>query len=59
MARTKATARRTGQPTFIPASGQKIGNRNIMNRRLRNAPFKIKKLFPGTKQTEVKKMAKS
>ena len=55
MARTKATVRRLPRPTFIPAPGQRIGNENILNRRLRNTPFKIKKLMSETKQVEVKK----
>ena len=46
MARTKATVRRLRQPTFVPAPGQGIGNKNIMNRR--NSMFKIKILFPQT-----------
>ena len=49
MARTKATIRRLRQPTFVPAPGQGIGNKN-MNRR--NSMFKIKILFPQTKQVE-------
>ena len=52
MARTKATVRKP--PTFVPAPEQRIGNKNILNRRLRNAPFKIKKLLPQTKQVKVK-----
>ena len=40
MARTKATVRR-----LPPAAPQRrIGNKNILNRRERNIPFKIKKL---------------
>ena len=50
MARTKATVRKP--PTFVPAPEQRIGNKNILNRRLRNAP--IKKLLPQTKQVKVK-----
>ena len=34
MARTKATVRRLNRPTFVAAPGQRIGNKNIMNRRL-------------------------
>ena len=52
MTRTKATVRRLR--TFLPAPGQRTGNKDILNRRLRNAPFKIKKLLPQTKQAEVK-----
>ena len=55
MARTKETVRRLRQPTFVPAPGQRIGNKN-MNRRY--AMFKIKNLLPRAKQVEVKKMAK-
>ena len=34
MARTKATVRRLNRPTFVAAPGQRIENKNIMNRRL-------------------------
>ena len=51
MARTKITVRRL--QTFVPAQGQRIGNKTIMNRR--NAMFKIKTLLPRSKQIEVKK----
>ena len=54
MARTKATVR-TGQPTFFPALRQRIENKNILDRRLRYTPFKIKRLLPQTKQVKVKK----
>ena len=33
MARTKATVKRLRQPTFVAAPGQRIGNKNILNRR--------------------------
>ena len=33
MARTKATVRRLNRPMFVAVPGQKIGNKNIMNRR--------------------------
>ena len=33
MPRTKATARRLRRPIFIAAQGQRIGNKNIMNKR--------------------------
>ena len=46
MARTKATVRRSRQPTFVPAPGQRIGNKNIMNGR--NTMLKIKTLLPQT-----------
>ena len=52
MARTKATARNINRPTFVAAPGQRIGNRNIMNRR--QSMFKIKTLLPQIKQVEVK-----
>ena len=45
MARTKATVRRL--PTFIPASGQRIGNENIRGQR--KALFKIKIVLPQKK----------
>ena len=51
MARTKITVRRL--QTFVRTQGQRIGNKNIMNRR--NAMFKIKILLPRSKQIEVKK----
>ena len=56
MARTKATVRRINAPSFVTAPGQRIGNKNILNRR--NARFKIKKILPQQKQTEVKKKKK-
>ena len=51
MARTKATSRR--QLPAIP-QGQ-IGNKNILSRRKRNKPFKIKKLLLQSKFVTVKK----
>ena len=56
MAKTKAKIKRSRQPIFVAAPGQRIGNKNIMNRR--NSMFKIKTLLPQTFQVEVKKMAK-
>ena len=56
MATTKATVRRLNRPTFVAAPGQRIGNKNIMNRR--QSTFKIKTLLPQHKQIEVKKTAK-
>ena len=53
MTRTKATDRKLNRPTFVPAPGQRIGNKNIMNRR--QSMFKIKTLLPQIKQVEVKK----
>ena len=50
MARTKATVRR--MPVTVPA---RIGNKNILNRRLRVLPFKIKKILPEIKTVLVKK----
>lgn len=55
MARTKATVRRLRTSTFISAPGQRIGNKNILNIRIRNAQFKLKKCLPETKQIEIKK----
>ena len=52
MARTKATVRRLNKLTFVPTPGQRIGNKNIMNRR--QSMFKIKALLPQHKQVEVK-----
>ena len=56
MARTKATVRRLNRPSFVAASGQRIGSKNIMNRR--KSMFKIKTFLPQHKQIEVKKTAK-
>ena len=53
MARKKATVRRLRQATFVAAPGQRIGNKNILNRK--NSMFKIKNLLPQTLQIEVKK----
>ena len=52
MDRTKATVRRLHRPTFVIAPGQRIKNKNIMNRR--QSMFKIKTLLPQCKQIEVK-----
>ena len=52
MAKTKVTVRRLRQPTFAAASGQRIGNKIIMNRR--NSMFKIKTVLPQTVQVGVK-----
>ena len=56
MARTKATVRRLNRPMFVAVPGQKIGNKNIMNRR--QSMFKIKTLLPQHKQIEVKKIGR-
>ena len=53
MAKTEATVRRLGQPTFVAAPGQSIGNKNILNRK--NSMFKVKTLLPQTLQVEVKR----
>ena len=53
MARTKATVRRLNRPTFVAAPGQRIGNKNIMNRK--QSMFKIKTVLPQTEQVEVEK----
>lgn len=51
MARAKATVRITTQATV-----QRIGIKDILNSRVRNSPYKIKKLLPQTKMVvEVKK----
>ena len=52
MVRTKATVRRLNRLTFVAAPGQRIENKNIMNRR--QSMFKIKTLLPQYKQIEVK-----
>ena len=57
MARTKATVRRLNRPTFVAASGQRIGNKNIVNRR--QSIFEIKTLLPQIKQVELKKRSGS
>ena len=56
MARPKATVKRLNKSIFVAAPGQRIGNKNMMNRR--QSMFKIKTLLPQIKQVEVKKMAK-
>ena len=53
MARAKATVRRINAPNFVVAPGQRIGNKNILNRR--NPRFKIKTFLQQQKQIEVKK----
>ena len=53
MARAKATVRRINAPSFVAAPGQRIGNKNILNRR--NVRFKIKTILPQQKPIEVKK----
>ena len=53
MDRTKATVRRLNRPTFVAVPGQRIGNKNIINRR--QSMFKIKTLLPQIEQVEVKK----
>ena len=53
MTRTKATVRRYNRPTFVAAPAQRIGNKNIMNRR--QFMFKIKSLLQQHKQIEVKR----
>ena len=55
MARTRATVRRLRQPTFVPGRGQRIGNKNIMNKK--SVMFKIKTLLPQTNKVEVTKNA--
>ena len=49
----KATVRRL--LIFVLAPGQRICNKDILKRRLRKAPFKIKKPLPKTKQVKAKK----
>ena len=49
MTRTKATVRRINTPSFLVATGQRIGNKNFLNRK--NAMF-----LPQQKQMEVTKM---
>ena len=53
MARTKATVRGINAPSVVVARGQRIGNKNILNRR--NARFKINMFLPQQKQIEIKK----
>ena len=52
MARTKATVRKL--PVIVNQQ-QRIGNNNILNIRLRNMPFKIKRIRPRTKRVDAKK----
>ena len=51
MARTKAIIRRLPQ-VVIP---QRVGNKNILNRRIRNIPFTIKQILPQPKRVDVKR----
>ena len=51
MARTKAIVRRM---PFAVIPQQRIGNKNILNRRLRNMPFEFKKIVPEMKRVAVK-----
>ena len=53
MARAKATVRRL--PVTMPA---RIGNKNMLNRRLRVMSFKIKRIMPEKKRVPVKKTDK-
>lgn len=51
--------RRTGRPAFIPAPDQRKSNKN-MNRRLRTAPYKLKKdSCHKQSKSKLKKMAMS
>ena len=50
MARTKATV------TRLPITMlHRIGNKNILNKRLRVLPFKIKRILSETKRVSIKK----
>ena len=53
MDRTKPTVKRLNRPTFVAAPGQRIGNKNMINRR--QSMFKIKTLLTQIEQVEVKK----
>ena len=53
MVRTKAATKRL--PNFIPLTGKRIENKNILNRRPTNPAFKLKKTLPQTLQLEAKK----
>ena len=50
MTRTKATVRRMS--VIMPA---RIGNKNILKKRLRVMPFKTKRILPEMKKVSVKK----
>ena len=54
MARTKATVRRLPQ-VVIP---QRTGNKNILNGRIRNIPFKIKQILLQSRRVDVIKRKK-
>ena len=56
MARTKATVRRINAPSFVAAPGQKIGNKNILNRKMQD--LKLKKVCPNKNRLRERKMAK-
>ena len=51
MARTKAIVRRLAH-AVIP---QRVGNKNILNRLIRNIPFTIKQILPQPKRFDVKR----
>ena len=57
MARTKAAVRRLNQLNFVAAPGERIVNKNIMNRG--NSTLKLKTLLPQTLRVKVKKINKS
>ena len=57
MTRTKSTVRWIPQVVVNPPGH--IGNKNNLNRRPRNMPFKIEKLLPQSKCAEVKKRSNS
>ena len=48
MAKTKATVRRFPSTISIPQA--RIDNKNILNTRLRNMPFKLKQIIPEIKR---------
>ena len=56
MARTKATVRRINAPSFVAAPGQKIGNKNILNRKMQDLKLKI--VCPNKNRLRERKMAK-
>lgn len=50
MVRTKVTGRRISQIQPVP---EVIGNKNILNTRIRNAPYKMKKALPQSRMMEL------
>ena len=57
MARTKVRRTPVGR-MHVVAIPQRTGNKNMLNRRLRNIPFKLKQIITEMERVIVKKMDK-